>query len=120
MSNNDQSRISYTEGADGILYPDLEFSTVPETKLGKYGSLRMEYLKNHKKGLYSKLANDCQLMEHLAEVDQRAYEMMDRLEAEYRQANPAPDTEDFLTTVQYNNQARQYAEEIVLTEVVYQ
>ena len=33
-------------------------------QIGKYGNLRLDYLKNHKKGLYTELMLACELPEH--------------------------------------------------------
>ena len=118
--DNNKPEITYTEGSDGILYPDMQFTTVPpETQLGKYGSLRRKYLKEHRRGIYSEMNLTGKLMEHLLETDKRAMEMMERLEEEYKKQNPPPQTEEFLKIVQYNNQVRDYAEEIVLRDIVY-
>jgi hypothetical protein len=109
--------VEYNTGADGIQYPALEMDTT--VQLRKYGQMRLTYLREHKKALYSQLYKNGELMQHCATVEQRAFDMMDRLEAEYRAKNPAPQTDDFMVTLQYNNQVRDYAEELTLAEVVY-
>ena len=42
---------TYTLGADGMYYPDLELSE-EEPHYGKYGRMRLYYLKENRKVLY--------------------------------------------------------------------
>lgn len=46
---------------------------------GKYGALRKEYLKEHKKWYYSFLILDGKLNAHLNTVDREAHEMVEQL-----------------------------------------
>ena len=47
-----ENGISYTKGTDGIYYPDLKLPEGEDYEIGRYGNMRLEYLKNHRKGLY--------------------------------------------------------------------
>jgi hypothetical protein len=51
---------TYTLGADGMYYPDL---ALPEEEpyYGKYGRMRLRYLKEHRKVLYNTLLLDREL-----------------------------------------------------------
>ena len=54
-------------GIDYILigdyyYPDLELPKDEEPHYSKYGSMRLDYIKEHKKGLYSSLRMEGRLM----------------------------------------------------------
>jgi len=58
----------------------LEFNnTQKKVNLGKYGIMRLNYLKNHKKGLYTELLLDNKLTEHLLDIDETATEQVDRI-----------------------------------------
>ena len=48
---------TYTLGADGMHYPDLELSE-EEPCYGKYSRMRLRHLKEHRKVLYNTLLLD--------------------------------------------------------------
>jgi len=75
---NEQSGISYTLTEDGDYYlPDLILPEEPKYDIGQFGLMRKNYLKNHKKGLYTSLLTTGKLHEHLYEIDQAANERME-------------------------------------------
>ena len=47
--------------------------------LGKYGMARMEYLKNHRPGLYTRLLLSGKLYEDLHQVDEQAQHLLDTM-----------------------------------------
>ena len=49
---------TYTLGADGMYYPDLELPE-EEPHYGKYGRMRLRYLKEHHKMLYMARLDPC-------------------------------------------------------------
>lgn len=57
--------IQYVEAEDGMLDPVLEFPKQPEGNIGKYGNMRMEYLVQHRKVIYSMMCLDGTLKQHL-------------------------------------------------------
>lgn len=69
---------TYTLGADGMYYPDLELSE-EEPHYGKYGRMRLYYLKENRKVLYYTLLLDGELVRHLNEVDDTANQRMELL-----------------------------------------
>lgn len=60
--------ISYTEH-DGILYPDFVLPKQAHYPIGKYGSLRLAFIKEHRKGIYTTLLTQCRLNAHLHDID---------------------------------------------------
>ena len=72
-------KIEYTKVGDYYL-PNL---VVPENmknfKIGKYGKLRLRYLKEHKKAEYTILLMDNELQKHLMEIDKIATERFELL-----------------------------------------
>lgn len=46
---------TYTLGEDGMYYPNLELPVEEEPHYGKYGRMRMNYIKEHRPGLYTEL-----------------------------------------------------------------
>ena len=92
-------------------------------QIGKFGSLRRRYLKEHRKPVYTEMVLSGKLNEHLAEVDQTCYERLDRLVkqmAEREGVTEALKASDQMAWVGHMNNIRSRAEEIVLSEVVYQ
>ena len=55
--------------------------TVPNEhyNIGKYGMLRRDYLKEHRRALYSTMLLNGTLLKHLADIDKTCHEMLDRL-----------------------------------------
>lgn len=74
-----ENGIGYTLGEDGLYYPDLQLPKGTHYKIGKYGWMRWEYLKNHRRGQYIKLLIDGRLNEHLHEIDTQCYERVEIL-----------------------------------------
>ena len=58
-------------------YPMIAVSKQEKVVLGKYGRARLNYIKNHKKGLYAELVMNGELSKHLAEIDKVANERLD-------------------------------------------
>ena len=56
-----ENGISYTLGEDGLYYPDLKLPEGTHYEIGKYELMRLEYLKNHRRGEYIRLLVDGKL-----------------------------------------------------------
>ena len=85
---NVKSKITYHQEGD-YLIPNL---TVPNDEnenyqIGKYGHVRLSYLKNHKKGEYELMKISCTLRKHLIEVDIQAKEKVKLLIEAVRKMN---------------------------------
>ena len=91
-------------------------------EIGKYGQMRWEYLKNHRKGKYIKLLMDGRLNEHLHEVDTQCYERVEILVEQMKAEAGITEelkTFDQMKWVGLMNNVRSSAEEIVLNELIY-
>ena len=115
-----EKTMTYHEGADGMLYPDL---TVPEetvgmTNLGRFAVRAVEYLKENHSDRYRTLQRFGKLAEKMQEVEDEANRMMDVLEDRYLQNNPPKDRNSTMEMWQIRQQARMQAEETVMNEVV--
>lgn len=113
---------TYTLGADGIYYPNLTLPEEEEPHYGKYGRMRKAYLQEHHKGLYTELLFTGKLVEHLNEVDDTANERMQfltRQMAEKQHVDEALKARDQLAWVGAKNNIHNAAEEIVLSELIY-
>ena len=103
---------TYTLGADGMYYPNLELSE-EEPHYGKYGRMRLYYLKEHRKVLYYTLLLDGKLVRHLNEVDDTANQRMEFLTLqmlEHQGVNEALKVRDQMGWVGACNNIRNAAE----------
>ena len=60
--------ISYTKIGDYLL-PNLRLEDKERYNIGKYGLLKLEYLKKNKRGLYTELLMKDKLNEYLHDID---------------------------------------------------
>ena len=63
---------TYHEGEDGRLYPDFLPPEEDAPTYGKYGHLRLTYLKEHHESLYTGLLLSDKLYTHLNKIDDTA------------------------------------------------
>ena len=113
---------TYTLGADGMYYPNLELPEEEAPRYGKYGRMRHTYLREHKKAYYTTLLFDGKLVAHLNEIDDAAnaqMELIDKQIANTQGINEELKAQDQMAWVGSMNNIRITAEEIVLNEIVY-
>ena len=104
-------------------YPMLEIAEQKEHKIGKYGLLHRDYIKQHKRGTYTTLLTEDRLNAHLHEIDVQANEMVETIVANLaheRGIDEKLKAADALQWASEMNNIKASAEEIVLREVVYQ
>ena len=53
-------KLTYTE-RNGLLYPDLELPPQKNHPLAKYGRMRLEFIKQHRRGTYGSLRAQAKL-----------------------------------------------------------
>lgn len=70
---------TYTLGDDGMLYPDLAIGDNDSRPIGKWGRMHMKYLEAEHPGLYERLILKGTLNRHLADANERAIRMLERL-----------------------------------------
>ena len=114
--------IEYVEAENGMLEPVLNRPKQPAGNIGKYGSLRLDYLKNHRRVLYSQMVLEGTLKQHLMDVNMQAHEMLDQIIGQMKVVERI--TEDLKTRnpmewVQRMNGIKHRAEEIILRELIY-
>lgn len=117
-----QSKITYTE-RDGIFYPNLSLPEQPSYPIGKYGQMRLDYLKKHRRGTYTSLLVAFKLNAHLAEINEEATRQIRDLTEAFAKEDGITEqlkATDQLRWVQEMNNCKARAEEIVLREVVNQ
>ena len=104
-------------------YPMLEISEQEEHKIGKYGLLHRDYIKQYKIGIYTTLLTEGKLNIHLHEIDVQANEMVEAIIANLARERGIDEelkVSDVLKWVAKMNNIKASTEEIVLREVIYQ
>ena len=113
---------TYRQEGD-YLIPNLALPDEPEYQIGKYGRMRRSYLKEHRPILYTNLLTSGTLHRHLAEIDQACNERMAIIVsdmARQEDVTEALKAADQMEWVRRMNNIHSRAEEIVLTELVYE
>ena len=111
----------YTLGADGILYPNLVIADKDPRPIGKWGRMHMKYLEAEHPGLYERLILNGTLHRHLADANERAASMLERLIDQMSTQEGI--TESLKETqplewVGKMNSIRSRAEEVILHDVI--
>ena len=115
---NMSSNLNYTQTGDYLL-PNLTLNQ-PRKPLGKYGRMRLNFLKQQHPVLYNTMLLSGSLYPHLMEVEQTAENRMQQTMAQLLKQNPAPDKEqNQMAWVQHMNSLKAQAEELVLNELIY-
>ena len=115
---NMSSNLSYTQTGDYLL-PNLTLHQ-PKTPLGKYGRMRLSFLRQQHPALYNTMLLNGTLYPHLMELEQTAESRMQQTMEQLLKQDPAPDkAQNQLMWVQHMNSLKTQAEELVMTELIY-
>ena len=113
--------ISYTKKGDYLL-PNLILKEKVQYNIGKYGLLRLEYIKKYKLGLYFDLLVNDTLNEYLHDIDVTVMEKVQSLIkelAEKDNINEELKQNNQMLWVSKMNNIKNIAEEIILKEYIY-
>ncbi|MFQ9445435.1 MAG: TnpV protein [Vescimonas sp.] len=107
---------------EGFRLPNLMLPQEPSVHLGKYAELRRQYLKQHRRVLYTNLKTSGKLATHLAEIEESAQRMVTEIVTQTAQAEGV--TEDLKAADPQRwtglmNNLRHSAEELVLSDLIY-
>ena len=113
--------ITYSKNGDYLL-PNLTLKNNNHSSFGRYGRLRLNYLKQNKKVLYQELLAKEELTNHLIDIDKTATERVEMIvnalsEKECVDENLKETSQ--LKWVSLMNNFKSQAEEIVLNELIY-
>ena len=107
---------------EGFRLPNLMLPQEPSVHLGKYAELRREYLKKHRRVLYTNLKTSGKLTEHLAEIEQTARKMVEQTVAQMAQTEGVTEELKATNPLRWTglmNNLRHSAEELVLNDLIY-
>ena len=112
---------TYTLGKDGMLYPNLTIEDTDTRPIGKWGRMHRAYLEEAHPLLYLQLILNGTLYKHLADVDERASEMLDRLVNQMAKQEGVTErlkAEQPMEWVCRMNNIRHRVEEIIRKEII--
>ena len=112
---------TYRQEGD-YLIPNLALPNDGNYEIGKYGRMRLRYLKEHRKILYTNYVTEGALSKHLSEINQACNARMENLVpamAKQEGVSEALKAADQMEWVRRMNGVRNRAEEIILREVVF-
>ena len=118
---DEKTGISYTLVGDYYM-PNLYLEPEEKITLNKYGLLRLNYLKKHKKAEYSILFINRELNKHLKEVQEQAQKEINFIIKDLKSKSDLTEdmkNTDMLYWVGTMNAIKAQAEEIVFSELIY-
>ena len=110
-------KITYRKHGD-FYVPNLLMSEAEPATYGRFGRMRLKYLKEHRRGTYITLKTSGQLTHYLNEIDREANEMLIEQMAQAQGITEQMKAADQLVWVMEMNGIRSAAEEIVLNELI--
>ena len=113
--------ISYTKQGNFLL-PNLILKDKEQFNIGKYGLLRLDYIKNNKKSLYIKLLMTDKLNKYLHDIDELVEDKVNeliKLLAEKENINEEMKGSQQLLWIKNMNNIKNRTEEIILKEYIY-
>ena len=122
LKGSGKMKIIYRKRGDYYL-PNLKLAAESKNQnLGKYGLIRLRFLKEHKRGLYTELLLENKLIEHLKFIDniatKRTKQYINEI-AIQENVNEQVKADNQLEWVRIMNNIKNSAEEIVLKELIY-
>ncbi len=115
------AHIAYTKQGNYLL-PDLKLPEQPKVEIGIWGKRRLRYLKNHHPIIYTNYLTSCTLTAHLADIDEEAAVMFERLVRQIAKQEGVTEklkAENQMLWVREMNNIRNRAAEIVNNELIY-
>ena len=104
------------------LLPDLGLTEEEQKPIGKYGQMRLDYLKKYRESLFNQLLLSGKLMAHLHEIDDTCHARLDLLIPQMKEAEGVTEAlkmTDQLEWVRRMNCIHHRIEEILLDELIY-
>jgi hypothetical protein len=102
--------------------PNLILPDEPEYHIGIWGQRRLDYLKKHKRGLYTNLLTSGKLNSHLHEIDETAFKRHELIVKQMMAAQGVTEqlkANDMMKWVGVVNNIRNRADEIIRNELIY-
>ena len=117
MENN----LTYMQAGD-YLIPNLALPEQPDRDLGKYGRMRLRYLREHRPVVWNCMVMKGTLFSHLLEIEDAANSRLELLMPQLAKAAGATErlkATDQMAWVGLMNNCKAQAEEMILSELIY-
>ena len=117
---NKKTEIEYVRQGDYYI-PNLVLPKQKKIHLNKYGRMRLNYLKEHKKAEYTIMFMENTLINHLEKIQETANKIVNQIIEDLKaKSNLTEDMKntDMLYWVGTMNAIKQQAEEIILNELI--
>jgi len=107
---------------NGYYLPNIELPEPDPRPIGKWGRLHETFLKEQKPFRYTNMLTTCKLDSYLADINEQAVEMLERIIAQIAKAEGV--TEDLKAKSPMNwvgrmNNIRSRAEEVILADLIF-
>jgi hypothetical protein len=115
------TKITYTKQGEYLL-PDLTLPEQPKVTIGIWGQKHLRYIEKHHPIRYTTLMTSCKLTAYLADIDEEAQAMYERLANEMAKREGLTEqlkAEDMMAWVRRMNNIYARAREIVNAELIY-
>lgn len=114
--------ITYTKQGDYLL-PNLTLKETKKGNINKYGRMRLTYLKEYKKALYTSLLMKDELTNHLISVSKNSEDLFNTLMESYKKSDERlaekNKKSNHIEWVKLMNNYKNAAEEIILKEYIF-
>ena len=114
--------ITYTKHGDYLL-PDLTLKETKKGNINKYGKMRLAYLKDYKKALYTSLLMKDELTNHFISVSKNAEDLLNTLMENYKNTDERLSEKNkkinHIEWAKLMNNYKNTAEEIILKEYIF-
>ena len=107
---------------NNVQIPNLELPEQTNHQIGKYGQMRLSFLKQHRKGTYTTILTEGRLNSYLHEIDETAKAQISESISRMAQSLGVTEkmkAENPMQWVQMMNSIKNSAEEEVLTSLIY-
>ena len=111
--------LTYQQNGDYLI---LDLAAPEAPRIGKYGTMRHQYLRSHHRGVFDGMLLKGTLNPHLEEIDRQANEMMECLTVQMTRADGVTESfkaRDQMAWVRAMNNIHSRAEEIVLHDLIF-
>ena len=118
---NERTGISYTLQGDYYL-PDLALPDEEQQRIGLWGQRHLQYIKQHRKVLYTNLLTSGKLNGYLADIDKQAEDVLSRLVKQMAEREGVTEklkADNQMEWVARMNNIRSKATEIVNHDIIY-
>ena len=116
-----ENTLNYVQVGD-YRYPNLALPEQPNRDLGKYGRMRLRYLKEHRPVMWGCMTVNGTLFSHLLEIEDAANSRLELLMPQLAKAAGATEqlkASDQMAWVGLMNNCKAQAEEIIMSELIY-